>query len=149
MLTSSLKFYAMLIVFRIFMPTPITSFHRCSYTDWSLCNVQKIPYQFSMAHLPDFKTEIVLHNLRGQCWTVNSVPSTRVQTLHTFCGGWMAFVRDNDIQMGDICIFELIGQCEMRVHISGVGKNGLDYHSGKVASNELTLATSVGNRPLL
>ncbi|XP_057502923.1 B3 domain-containing protein Os01g0723500-like [Actinidia eriantha] len=109
----------------------------------------KIPYQFSMAHLPDFKTEIVLHNLRGQCWTVNSIPSTRVQTLHTFCGGWMAFVRDNDIQMGDICIFELIGQCEMRVHISGVGKNGLDYHSGKVASNELTLATSVGNRPLL
>lgn len=97
----------------------------------------KVPYQFSMAHLPSCKTEIVLRNLRGQCWTVNSVPSTRVQTLHTFCGGWMAFVRGNDIQMGDICIFELIGKCEMRVYISGVGKKGLDYQSGKVTSNEL------------
>ncbi|KAI8548755.1 hypothetical protein RHMOL_Rhmol07G0298400 [Rhododendron molle] len=109
----------------------------------------KIPYQFSMAHLPDCKTEISLRNLRGQCWTVNSVPSTRVQTLHTFCGGWMAFVRDNDIQMGDICIFELVGKCQMLVHISGGGNNGLEYQSGKAASNDLTLATSVVNRPFL
>ncbi|XP_052189324.1 B3 domain-containing protein Os01g0723500-like [Diospyros lotus] len=96
----------------------------------------KIPYQFSSAHLPDCKTEIVLRNLRGQCWTVNSVPSTRVQTLHTFCGGWMAFVRGNEIQMGDICIFELVGKCEMRVHISGAGKKELDHPSCKSASNE-------------
>jgi len=109
----------------------------------------KIPYQFSMAHLPDCKTEISLRNLRGQFWTVNSVPSTRVQTLHTFCGGWMAFVRDNDIQIGDICIFELIGKCQMLVHISGAGNNGLEYQSGKAASNDLTLATSAVNRPFL
>lgn len=109
----------------------------------------KIPYQFSMAHLPDCKTEISLRNLRGQFWTVNSVPSTRVQTLHTFCGGWMAFVRDNDIQIGDICIFELIGKCQMLVHISGAGNNGLEYQSGKAASNDLTLATSAVNHPFL
>ncbi|XP_051124564.1 B3 domain-containing protein Os01g0723500-like isoform X2 [Andrographis paniculata] len=90
----------------------------------------KVPYQFSMEHLPNCKTEIVLRNLNGQCWTVNSVPTFKVQTLHTLCGGWMAFVRDNDIQMGDICIFELIGKCEMRVHICGIGKKGLNYHNG-------------------
>ncbi|KAL0360771.1 UNVERIFIED_CONTAM: B3 domain-containing protein [Sesamum radiatum] len=90
----------------------------------------KIPYQFSMEHLPNCKTEIVLHNLNGQCWTVNSIPTIKVQTLHTFCGGWMAFVRDNDIQMGDICIFELVGKCEMRVHICGIGKKGLNYQNG-------------------
>ncbi|XP_011083781.1 B3 domain-containing protein Os01g0723500 [Sesamum indicum] len=90
----------------------------------------KIPYQFSMEHLPNYKTEIVLHNLNGQCWTVNSIPTIKVQTLHTFCGGWMAFVRDNDIQMGDICIFELVGKCEMRVHICGIGKKGLNYQNG-------------------
>lgn len=51
----------------------------------------------------------------------------------------MAFVRDNGIQMGDICIFELIGRCELRVHISGVGKNSvdLDYQLGNGPSNEL------------
>ncbi|KAK6160772.1 hypothetical protein DH2020_004153 [Rehmannia glutinosa] len=90
----------------------------------------KIPYQFSMEHLPNCKTEIVLRNLNGECWTVNSIPTLKVQTLHTFCGGWMAFVRDNDIQMGDICIFELVGKCEMRVHICGIGKKGLSYQNG-------------------
>lgn len=96
----------------------------------------KIPYQFSMEHLPNCRTEIILHNLKGECWTVNSVPTLKVQTLHTFCGGWMAFVRDNGIQMGDICIFELVGRCEMRVHIT---KNAidLDYQRGNVPSNQL------------
>lgn len=91
---------------------------------------QKIPYRFSMEHLPSIKSEIVLRNLSGKCWTVNSIPTLKVQTLHTFCGGWMAFVRDNDIQMGDICIFELVGKCEMRVHICGIGKKGLNYQNG-------------------
>nr|XP_043636926.1 B3 domain-containing protein Os01g0723500-like [Erigeron canadensis] len=86
----------------------------------------KVPYQFSMEHLPNCRTAIILHNLKGERWTVNSVPTVKVQTLHTFCGGWMAFVRDNGIQMGDICIFELIGRCEMRVHISSAGKNIFD-----------------------
>ncbi|KAJ0795446.1 putative transcription factor B3-Domain family [Helianthus annuus] len=99
----------------------------------------KIPFRFSMEHLPNYRTEIILHNLKGECWTVNSVPTLKVQTLHTICGGWMAFVRDNDIQLGDICIFELVGKCEMRVHITSVGKNGinLDYETGTGPSNAL------------
>ncbi|CAK9178589.1 unnamed protein product [Ilex paraguariensis] len=104
----------------------------------------KIPYQFSMEHLPNCKTEIVLRNLKGESWTVNSIPSQRVQTLHTFCGGWMAFVRDNDLQMGDICIFELVGKCTMRVHISGLGKKGLE-----AASNELAAGSFPGNHASL
>ncbi|KAL4273397.1 hypothetical protein GQ457_13G020020 [Hibiscus cannabinus] len=87
----------------------------------------KIPYKFSMAHLPYCKTQVVLRNLQGRCWTVNSVPDSKGRTVHTFCGGWMAFVRDNDIKMGDICVFELVNYCEMRVHISGHGRKGLDY----------------------
>ncbi|GLT58115.1 hypothetical protein SLA2020_310370 [Shorea laevis] len=86
----------------------------------------KIPYKFSMAHLPDCKTEIVLRNLLGECWTVNSVPDSKGRNVHTFCGGWMSFVRDNSIKMGDICIFELVSKSEMRVHISGVGRDVLD-----------------------
>lgn len=87
----------------------------------------KIPYKFSKAYLPYCKTEVFLRNLRGKCWTVNSVPDSKGRTSHTFCGGWMAFVRDNDIKMGDICIFELVNRCEMRVHISGAGGKGLGY----------------------
>lgn len=97
----------------------------------------KIPYQFSAAHLPAFKTEVILRNSRGECWTVNSVPDAKGRTVHTFCGGWMAFVRDNDINFGDTCIFELVAQCEMQVYISGVGKEGLDHQNGHLKLNRL------------
>ncbi|KAK7321718.1 hypothetical protein VNO77_32606 [Canavalia gladiata] len=97
----------------------------------------KIPYQFSAAHLPAYKTEVVIRNSRGECWTVNSVPDANGRTVHTFCGGWMAFVRDNDINFGDTCIFELVAPCEMQVYISGVGKEGLDHQNGLVKLNRL------------
>lgn len=38
----------------------------------------------------------------------------------------MAFVRGNDINIGDVCIFELVGKDEMQVHISSVGKKGFE-----------------------
>ncbi|XP_027189765.1 B3 domain-containing protein Os01g0723500-like isoform X2 [Cicer arietinum] len=95
----------------------------------------KIPYQFSAAHLPSYKTEVTLRNSKGQCWTVNSVPDAKGRTIHTFCGGWMAFVRDNDINFGDTCIFELVSHYEMQVYISGVGKEGLDDQNGLVKLN--------------
>ncbi|MED6194697.1 hypothetical protein PIB30_030886 [Stylosanthes scabra] len=82
-----------------------------------------IPYQFSMAHLPNCKIKIILHNLKGEHWTVNSVPTTRVHTSHTLCGGWMAFVRGNNIKVGDVCIFELVHECELLVRITGAGKD--------------------------
>ncbi|MCD9646575.1 hypothetical protein HAX54_036511 [Datura stramonium] len=102
----------------------------------------KVPYRFSMEHLPNCRTEIVLHNLKGECWTVNSIPTVKVQTLHTFCGGWSAFVRENDIQLGDICIFELVGKYDMRVHICAIGKKGLDYQNG-ITSDELAIVASL------
>lgn len=79
--------------------------------------MQNIPYKFSMEHLPNCRITIVLSNLKGECWTVNSVPTTKVHTSHTFCGGWMAFVRGNGIKLEDICVFELVHKYEMRVHI--------------------------------
>ncbi|EXB38619.1 B3 domain-containing protein [Morus notabilis] len=106
----------------------------------------KIPYQFSIAHLPNYKTEVVLRNSKGECWTVNSVPDSKGRLMHTFCGGWMAFVRANDVKIGDICIFELVGKFEMRVHISTVGQRGLDYQGGEVTPNELALISAANNR---
>ncbi|TKY57766.1 hypothetical protein E2542_SST14819 [Spatholobus suberectus] len=97
----------------------------------------KIPYQFSAAHLPTYKTEVILRNSKGECWTVNSVPDAKGRTVHTFCGGWMAFVRDNDINFGDTCIFELVAQCEMQVYITGVGKEGVDHRNENLKLNRL------------
>ncbi|XP_014502687.1 B3 domain-containing protein Os11g0197600 [Vigna radiata var. radiata] len=102
----------------------------------------KIPYQFSAAHLPTYKTEVILRNSRGECWTVNSVPDAKGRTVHTFCGGWMAFVRDNDINFGDTCIFELVTQCEMQVYISGVGKEGPDHQNAHLKLDRLSILPS-------
>jgi hypothetical protein len=44
----------------------------------------------------------------------------------------MAFVRDNDVNFGDTCIFELVSHYVMQVYISGVGKEGLDNQNGHV-----------------
>ncbi|XVF63962.1 hypothetical protein PTKIN_Ptkin09bG0128700 [Pterospermum kingtungense] len=96
-----------------------------------------IPYQFAMEHLPKCKTEIVLRNLEGACWTVNSVPTTRVHTSHTFCGGWLGFVRSNEIKVGDVCIFEFVRKFELRVHILRVGKEDPDRQSGKAVPSLL------------
>ncbi|XP_076903299.1 B3 domain-containing protein Os11g0197600-like isoform X2 [Bidens hawaiensis] len=91
-----------------------------------------VPYQFAMAHLPNSKVKILLHNLKGETWTVNSIPTTRVQTSHTFCGGWLAFVRGNSINVRDVCIFELVGKCEMCVNILRVRQeqDSLDHEHG-------------------
>lgn len=110
-----------------------------NFPNWPIV-LQKIPYQFSTAHLPDCKSEIVLRNLRGKSWIVNSVPDSKGRMGHTFCGGWMAFVRGNGVEIGDVCIFELVGKCEMLVHISGSsGKKELDHQTGPATSNELAL----------
>lgn len=45
----------------------------------------------------------------------------------------MAFVRDNNINTGDVCIFELVGKCELRVYILRVGQEGLECQNGKAA----------------
>lgn len=111
--------------------------------------MQNIPYQFSMAHLPSCKSKLVLNNLKGESWTVNSVPTTRVHTSHTLCGGWMAFVRGNDISMGDICVFELVRDCELRVHIFRVGKEISEDQSGKGTLGRLGASHTVIPRKVL
>ncbi|XP_057963541.1 B3 domain-containing protein Os11g0197600-like isoform X2 [Malania oleifera] len=76
--------------------------------------ILSIPFSFRM-HLPPFKTKIVLQNSVGKAWVVNSVPGAGKK--HFFCGGWSAFVRDNNLKKGDICIFELVDRTKMQVHI--------------------------------
>ncbi|XP_024631138.1 uncharacterized protein [Medicago truncatula] len=95
--------------------------------------ILNIPYEFSKDHLPNCKIKITLHNLKGEQWTVNSVPRTRLHASHILCGGWLNFVRGNSLKIGDVCIFELIGECELRVRINEVGKDGLDSQVGKLA----------------
>lgn len=100
----------------------------------------KLPVQFSTKHLPNCRTNVILQNSKGDSWALTSVPTVRVQTMHTLCGGWTAFVRDNDIKLEDICIFELIGDCEMRVRVVRLGMEGLDWEGLKGGISGLAAA---------
>lgn len=43
----------------------------------------------------------------------------------------MAFVRANGIELEDVCVFELVRKCEMRVHILGAAQGRPDCQSVK------------------
>ncbi|KAL5705015.1 hypothetical protein ACHQM5_023367 [Ranunculus cassubicifolius] len=81
----------------------------CVYTSFVLC----LPAEFAKKHLPKHETEVVLKNDKDQAWRVKY----KYGKMGSFCGGWSAFVRDNQLEEGDICIFELLAKLEMRVHI--------------------------------
>ncbi|KAL0287531.1 UNVERIFIED_CONTAM: hypothetical protein Sangu_2687600 [Sesamum angustifolium] len=110
--------------------------------------IQNVPYQFATEHLPKCKVKIVLRNIKGDSWTVNSIPTTKVQTSHTFCGGWLSFVRDNNVDIGDICIFELVRKFELHVRILRVGKEGIVGHDGEAAklTNGCTTSAKMSRR---
>lgn len=57
----------------------------------------------------------------------------------------MAFVRGNNIKIGDICIFELVHECELRVRIVGVGKDGIDCEVGKLAFSKPLAGHSINS----
>ncbi|PIA54644.1 hypothetical protein AQUCO_00900894v1 [Aquilegia coerulea] len=82
----------------------------CVYTSYVL----NIPTDFAEAYLPKSKKEIVLQDRSGKSWFVTCNPGRR---QYTFCGGWTCFVNENQLNAGDVCVFELIGYMKLRVYI--------------------------------
>ncbi|KAJ7946007.1 B3 domain-containing protein [Quillaja saponaria] len=75
--------------------------------------LQPIPTSFARSYLPNSRTEVILLNSEGKHWEVTYVSDKS----HMLCKGWKAFVFDNELKIGDICIFELVAKRKMRVHI--------------------------------
>ncbi|KAL5731886.1 hypothetical protein ACHQM5_004571 [Ranunculus cassubicifolius] len=74
-------------------------------------NIMKIPRDFASVHISKSKVVVVLRIQSGKSWNVNFHPG-----ICAFCGGWPAFLHDNEIEKGDICVFELVGNLEFCVH---------------------------------
>ncbi|XP_010255066.1 PREDICTED: B3 domain-containing protein LOC_Os12g40080-like isoform X2 [Nelumbo nucifera] len=72
-----------------------------------------IPGDFAKTHLPRRRTNAILRNSQGS-WIVGLDLGRERSTIRA---GWINFVRDNMIRKGDTCIFELVGEREMRVHV--------------------------------
>lgn len=77
-------------------------------------SMQTVPTIFARNHLPQRNTKIILRNSEDTSWEMKYINNGR---NHKFSGGWRDFARDNKLKVGDICIFELVAENEMRVHI--------------------------------
>lgn len=76
--------------------------------------MQHIPAKFSNKYLLNKKTKMTLTNKNGNSWEVNVIP---YRHSAFFSAGWSYFLKDNALKQGDVCIFELVKETEMQVHI--------------------------------
>lgn len=75
---------------------------------------------------------------------MKSYPSSIRCTAHTLCGGWMAFVRENDVNLGDTCVFELVGKEELQVHIFKNGQRALESRNSDAHAESIVDMNSTG-----
>ncbi|KAK8717524.1 hypothetical protein V6N13_044789 [Hibiscus sabdariffa] len=93
-----------------------------------VCNAHKmyIPSDFARKFLKVHKCNIILCNSAGKTWPVKYHCNPGYKDPKAYIlGGWQAFVADNHLGVGDICIFELIKHPEvlMKVVIYPFAKN--------------------------
>ncbi|CAM8938186.1 unnamed protein product [Rhodiola kirilowii] len=63
--------------------------------------------------------KMILRTKKDSSWPVNITRSKNITNCsYFFCGGWAAFVRDNNIKEGDTCEFEILSRLEMKVHLT-------------------------------
>jgi hypothetical protein len=78
-------------------------------------------------YLPQEK-QIVVLQLRGERWKM-WLNDARTKRGRRLIHGWRQFVMDNDLQIGDICLFDLINDkkiCTISVHIIRARKRVAD-----------------------
>jgi len=88
-------------------------------TTLSLCG-QRFSGEYSEEYLPFMKRMLMLHR-HGKSWGVMchlQVPRGQ-RKFQKLCKGWKRFACDNNLQVGDLCLFELLEtkKYTMNVHI--------------------------------
>ncbi|KAJ0962776.1 hypothetical protein J5N97_027898 [Dioscorea zingiberensis] len=73
-----------------------------------------LPFGFARQHLPRTNTKMTLWDPNGRSWPVAYLYYRRRAGMRS---GWNRFSYENNLERGDVCIFELIRPDEMRVHI--------------------------------
>lgn len=65
--------------------------------------------------------EFKVRDSNGRTWAVEYVYQITGRPKGKFKAGWKEFVRDNDVEVGDVCVFEVVNMDQrvnlMQVHI--------------------------------
>ncbi|XP_039010287.1 B3 domain-containing protein LOC_Os12g40080-like [Hibiscus syriacus] len=83
-----------------------------------------VPREFSRKYLMDHG-HVVLRDSDGKTWSAEyrTILGRNERPYVKLCSGWGAFVRDNNIQFGDVCIFELIDCIDISFQVFICGGN--------------------------
>ncbi|XP_015890081.4 putative B3 domain-containing protein Os03g0621600 [Ziziphus jujuba] len=109
-----------------------------------------IPNKFVARHINKREAEFNLRVSNGRCWSVRYRAVKRSRTIN-YCD-WRAFAHDNKLEVGDICIFELITSENDILHfqVSFVRHSGqLSLDGNRDASNpvkEEICTIQIGNQ---
>ncbi|EOX98138.1 hypothetical protein QUC31_015334 [Theobroma cacao] len=85
------------------------------YNGNSHCNVHHIPRWFARKHLNGVNGTITLQVSEGKKWPVRCI---YVDGHLKFCKGWAEFVLDNNLDEGDVCVFELLNTEEIVLKVT-------------------------------
>ncbi|KAG8474659.1 hypothetical protein CXB51_031176 [Gossypium anomalum] len=79
-----------------------------------------IPYKFVNQYLDEEKEEAILRVSDGRTWVVKFAVKVVTGGQHKaeFSHTWRAFARDNNLEVGDVCVFELINRNENSFKVS-------------------------------
>lgn len=73
-----------------------------------------VPTTFAREHLPWPRGNVILWDPSGKRWEVKSLPHGGTTC---FSAGWRKFSIANNLETGDVCVFEAIEKYEMKVNI--------------------------------
>ncbi|MBA0677691.1 hypothetical protein Goari_019087 [Gossypium aridum] len=77
-----------------------------------------IPTEFVREHLMKEHRSVTLCNSGGKTWIANYKQSQLGKNQYSYLqSGWGTFVRDNNIQVNDVCAFELINSTEISLKV--------------------------------
>lgn len=79
-----------------------------------LLSMQHLPKRFRSKYLPSTACDMTLHGPSGKPWPVRYISTPLYGGLS---GGWIKFTLHHNIEVGDVCVFELIKEKELKVHI--------------------------------
>ncbi|KAL2327173.1 hypothetical protein Fmac_020600 [Flemingia macrophylla] len=68
-----------------------------------------VPSEFVRKHLLNMKQNVMMIQFRKKLWHVK-FSSHASSVSGVLAGGWTSFATENELQLGDICIFELVNK---------------------------------------
>ncbi|XP_022740304.1 B3 domain-containing protein LOC_Os12g40080-like isoform X2 [Durio zibethinus] len=79
-----------------------------------------IPYKFVKRYLDEKKDQVILQVSDGRTWIVKFSVKVFTCGQHKaeFYHAWRAFARDNNLEVGDVCVFELINHNKTSFKVS-------------------------------